>query len=276
VPQRPSVRERPGEGSTGAVTSTDPSAGSTSTGTPEPSTTIEPESTGDPSEGESSTAGETGPPGDQPNIVFVSSDTIVVAQVGVDGRALAASWSQRDSGACSEAQRVYCFGVGGNAEVAPEPIEGRVAFTTPQTFPADVGVEVFDSACAEQAEAVGFGGSFRALVALTGTSPLGRFDLDGPVWVNTLGVPLGESALDLGDGNAITMPSFDASGSPVSGTVWVGAPGFASFGGENCLDWTTSTVDEESWATRVEDIAAWGAATPDECTVSHRVVCLQE
>jgi hypothetical protein len=171
--------------------------------------------------------------------------------------------------------RVYCFGVDLDAPLEPQPVEGRAAFVTGSTVNADDGVAGFDALCQLEGEAAGLEGTFLAVVATSMHSAVGRFDLDGPPWVNTNGVPLAPSAAAA----AVAVhfdapPAFTASGQAVDGSYWTGAQSPSGDATGSCSDWTTTSGQGRSHPTSSTE--AWDFGSAASCTNLRRILCFQE
>jgi hypothetical protein len=87
--------------------------------------------------------------------------------------------------------------------VVAQPVAGRQAFVTVQTFAVDAsGPAKADQLCATEAATAGLSGTFKALLAMTSQSAISRvpFSLTGPNWVRLDGVPLAALPLALAAG----------------------------------------------------------------------------
>ena len=91
---------------------------------------------------------------------------------------------------CSNSLHLYCFGTDRNAEIPPPAAAGRLAFLTDTTYPAELGVNSLDAACADEARAQGLPGEYVAMVATTEQAAKDRSQLSTAVspWVRRDGV----------------------------------------------------------------------------------------
>lgn len=178
---------------------------------------------------------------------------------------------------CAEPDPVhlYCFGIDLTTPVEFQAVEGRFAFVTQAEVTGDVGLDAFDGLCNQEAGAGGLPGTYRALVATESGSAFDRFDTRGPTWVNTLGVPLAESADVLPELAHIEVaPSLTALGEPVGGEYWTGASSPGSISGNTCSNWTAiDGLGDFYYAAATTD---WFDAPAHNCDATDRLLCLQE
>lgn len=186
-------------------------------------------------------------------------------------------WASGFLRSCSDVEPVhlYCFGVDLTSPVEYQPVEGRFAFVTQGEAMGSAGLDAFDALCNQEAEGGGLPGTYRALVATEDSSAFDRFDTTGPTWVNTLGVPLAESASVLPElAHLEVAPSFTAVGEPVGGEYWTGASSPSSVSGNTCSDWTAiDGLGDFYYAAATTD---WFDAPAHNCDASDRLLCLQE
>lgn len=174
-----------------------------------------------------------------------------------------------------EPVHLYCFGVDFTTPVEYQPVEGRFAFVTQAEAMGSAGIDAFDALCNQEAGGGGLPGSYRALVATEAAPAFDRFDTTGATWVNTLGVPLAESAGILPDlAHLDAAPSLTAAGDPIGGEYWTGASSPNSVSGNTCSDWTSAEgIGDFYYAAATTD---WFDAPAHNCDASDRLLCLQE
>jgi Abnormal spindle-like microcephaly-assoc'd, ASPM-SPD-2-Hydin/Divergent InlB B-repeat domain len=198
-----------------------------------------------------------------------------------NARAGSQVWTGWGSSSCQTSWAILCFGAGIDRPLQRERASGRVAFVSWNALPSGGGVTAADSLCASEARAAGLPGSFKALLSADGASAAGRFDLRGPPWVRTDGVPIVEKAADLAGSNLIAPLDVTATGAYVGwNTTWTGArtPGDPGTSASTCSSWTSTATDV---------YAGWGAASSIDsqywfglngvpCNGWYNVYCLQE
>jgi hypothetical protein len=192
-----------------------------------------------------------------------------------------ATWTGWAGSACVVPWLLYCIGTGLDRPLQLERSAGRIAFVSYEAFPAGGGIGAADSLCGREARDAGLGGSFKALLAVTGASATGRFDLHGPRWVRPDGVPVVEKASDLAGGNLLAPIDQYASGAYdlQFNFVWAGARSQSQAGtdGDTCSSWTSAASTLRSTAASdVTTEANWFGGGDIPCQYWGRVICLQE
>ncbi|MBA3454067.1 MAG: hypothetical protein H0T42_13315 [Deltaproteobacteria bacterium] len=183
------------------------------------------------------------------NWTSAAASTVFIGYADVNSQ----KWTNYAGGNCSNtAMRFYCFQVDNQAVVQPADVPARTAFTTNATWSPSGGLASADALCASEATAAGLQGVFRALLASTANSAIGRFNTttaDRP-WANRNGTLLAPTAGAL----AVTAPPFanfdappnlNAAGTSfVGGSFhWTGAPDLVSIGtvANTCSNWSSNT-----------------------------------
>jgi len=189
---------------------------------------------------------------------------------------------------CGGAARLYCFGVSNAAVVAPPPVSARRAFTTNATFTPGGGIGAADAMCASEASTAGLPGTYKALLATTTSSAIGRFNTaNGSLpWarpdhtlVTATPQALTTAALTYLD----AAPNTNAAGTTSFGNfgTWSGATSLTAVGtaASTCNDWM-STAGTAGAGGRAGDsrVATWfGFDTSNACNATHlKLVCLQQ
>lgn len=145
--------------------------------------------------------------------------------------------------------RIYCFGVDHDRPLELEPVEGRLAFSSRDVFrPSSLAAA--DAQCQSDAEFDGLEGSYVALLATSSAAASSRFDLTGPNWIRTDGIPWLPGPAALERGQYLTALNVDSGGNylaPGSNWVWTGSDDPATAAGLlNCDDWTSAAASERS------------------------------
>jgi hypothetical protein len=148
-------------------------------------------------------------------------------------------------------------------------------------MPSGGGVAAADSLCASEARAAGLPGSFKALLSAERVSAASRFDLRGPPWVRTDGVPVVEHAADLARSSLIAPIDVTATGAYVGwNTTWTGArtPGDPGTSASTCSSWTSTAPDVYAgWGAGASiDPQFWFGLNGVPCSGWYNVYCLQE
>jgi hypothetical protein len=194
-------------------------------------------------------------------------------------------WTAGTSAGCGWAlARFYCFGVDGNAPVAPVRTEGKIAFLSVGFFQPQpqMGVAGADALCNAEAAAAGLAGSYLALLATSSASAASRFsDLDDATWIRIDGVRLNRPGESLFDPGSLVAPlNLDSSGAygAVPGTT-IGARSTRELATAetSCSDWQ-SNVDGETYLGTADPslLDAWLSADngPYGC-LNVNVICLE-
>jgi hypothetical protein len=148
--------------------------------------------------------------------------------------------------ACTTAARLYCFGTSYDAPLAVTPAAGPRMFVTVQAFIPGGGLAAADALCANEAQTAGLGGTFLAMLPLTGTTAMSRFDMSRPAWVRPDGISLAASRLAFAAGELDTSPNVTALGTYATGVAITGGPPVAVTTNSTCADWTNPATASPS------------------------------
>lgn len=168
---------------------------------------------------------------------------------------------------------VLCFGIDHVTPVSHPSSPGRVAFTSRGLFTPTTGIDSADALCTTEATTAAFPGTYKAFMATTTTAAPSRFDLTGPIWVRTDGVPLMENAANLATWTMLSGVERHADGAVANRRVWTGRPTLSTLA-NTCNNWTSSapsgvkTSSTESFDRFFTDGLG--------CAVSLPVFCLQQ
>ncbi len=194
-----------------------------------------------------------------------------------DARGTTEAWTWSSTSPCRERKAVLCFGVDHTTPVMPTPVNGRRAFIS-TGWMVGGGLEGADARCADDAEAAGLSGTFRALIATSTASAASRFDASGANWVRLDGVPPAASPDDLFAARFVSTITQRADGMyelPGYERAWVGAIDPTSIGDETCSDWT----DAEARGRNTDVLTAGKEAfegSAGDCSFAHGLYCLEE
>jgi List-Bact-rpt repeat protein len=143
---------------------------------------------------------------------------------------------------------LLCFGTDFSSPVSETPVPGRHIFVTSSPFSPDGGIATADALCQSAASSAGLANPtrFLALLATTTASAASRFNLNGPTWVRTDGVPVAASAANFMSGQLMAPTAVIETGAPAtSGFAWIGSSrGLtvpAQSINENCNNWSSAS-----------------------------------
>jgi hypothetical protein len=206
-----------------------------------------------------------------------------------DGSYLWTGWASANSWAftyaitagCSVHARIYCFGIDHTAQVAVTSTAGRRAFMTAASWTPGGGIGSADALCQNEATAAKLPGTYKALLASSGSSAASRFNVSGTPWIRTDGIPLAPTASAFFSANVLDVtPIVTADGSvSCSGcSFWSGAATMTTVGSDTttCANWLSTSgtgtvgLGLDTSATEFFD----GGASP--CNAWALLTCLQE
>jgi Sushi repeat (SCR repeat) len=188
---------------------------------------------------------------------------------------------------CGSRARLYCFGVDRQAQVAVIPAVGRYAFVTQLPWAPGGGIGDADLHCQQDASAAALPGTYKALLAPTGSSAASRFDTSGLPWIRADGIPIAPTAAAFFSTSLFDVPpNVTADGSAYFGPVgvWSGAatPMIAGKGANNCTNWLSSSATAFAAGGEAGDTAVntffnlFPADTACGAAFSMHLACLQE
>jgi hypothetical protein len=201
-----------------------------------------------------------------------------------------ADFTEHNDLSCSFAARLYCFGVDHQAQVSVTPTAGRHAFLSYATWTPGGGISAADTLCQKEATAANLPGSYKALLASTGTTSASRF-VFGPTtlpWVRSDGVLIAPTANAFFSASLFdSSPNVTADGLNYFGYtgVWSGAASPTTVGTDasNCANWTSSNASAYGWLGAAGDSWTKGFFDLFEQTISSvcnanwdNLLCLQE
>jgi hypothetical protein len=153
--------------------------------------------------------------------------------------AISGSWTDHSGPACSDDQRIYCFGtdvINDKPTIATD--EGKRAFVTTSSFSPGGGIAAADALCASEAADAQLTGEYAAGLATQASAIQSRFG--GGPWVRVDGVTVTSDMIEFKAPLGVT-----AHGVYTTPTeVWIGSDNIgmpASQATDNCDDWMSST-----------------------------------
>ena len=202
---------------------------------------------------------------------------------GGNPRTGAYSWTSMYSILCDRPWHLYCFGIDYDTPLVIEPAEGRTAFLSETMFtPNPDGLDSADALCQTEAEIAGLDGDFLAFLGTLGNSPASRFDVDGPPYVRTDGIPLVADAADLFSRTSELLapisPNADATVYHSWIPIWTGATHpftVPESPHETCGDWTEPNHDYHGGDGMV-GFTYWYLNGSFWCDDPLRLLCLQQ
>jgi hypothetical protein len=206
--------------------------------------------------------------------MFVSVEIGTTAQNGEE-------WTDYSDGTCALARRLYCFGTDHEAVVAPATPAGPIRRAFMTAWQVGGGLASADDACASAAESAGLPGSYRALLATIGESPIARFDETGPPWYRVDDVAILAPSDVWSTATFLeASPNLTADGqTPISGILWTGAATAITAGtaASTCDDWTDPSAQAGRGSAGWTDLVGFFSYYPTACDhLTGAITCLQE
>jgi len=198
-------------------------------------------------------------------------------------------WQNRGTnGECTSSYHLYCFQIDNYhpLDIADYAETGKRMFVSSGKFDVTTGLAGADALCAADVASANLGGSFKALVASTGSSAISRFADDGSAVVTLDGLLVANDFATLSTGPLVHPPveEGDRNGS-WTWRVFTGAytPDQAGQLSTTCSDWTVAAgnaVIGMSHSTTVQGgQRAWYGNGTDSCmnrSGALPVYCLEE
>lgn len=156
----------------------------------------------------------------------------------------------------------------------------RVFVTATQTDGAIGGVELADATCQADADAAGLGGMWLAVLSDADASAASRFEPCGDVVLANAGD--GSVGPRVATADAWWSPQHeaaidrDATGAPMTGTVWTGTNTTGSGDVSTCIDWSTGDAKTGGKFGSVEATdGAWIDTAVQTCSMPRRLYCIE-
>jgi hypothetical protein len=172
-------------------------------------------------------------------------------------------------------QRVVCLGVDRAVAVTAPVATGRIAFVSTTNFVASGGIAAADALCASEAAGASLPGTYKAFMSTTTTPAASRFDLSGPTWVRTDGVPVMESAADLATWTWVTSVDRRSDRSVSQGAAWTGNLTGNTLA-QTCNDWSTTSSTVFGILHVNTESANQQTTFQNGCATNANLICLQE
>lgn len=193
-------------------------------------------------------------------------------------------WTAAEIESCvnAVAEHVYCFGTRRHATIPVARAPGRLLFVSSAPFDPATGLAGADAICSSEAAAARLPGTYRALLGTTQASAASRFDLSGPPWIRSDGIPIvSAGAAIAGTADLAAAPNVNAGGADYFGDVltWTGVTAGVdrpSTAAASCADWTNHDASVGgSLGDPTRTSGAWTAAMTAPCDRPAHVYCLQ-
>jgi hypothetical protein len=190
-------------------------------------------------------------------------------------------------GLCDFPEPLYCFGVSHDfALVPPAPMPGLHVFLSSPWQPGG-GLASADAQCAADAAAVGWNGTFRAILATATASAASRFTPSAGPIVRADGLRVAQDVATLLAGSLDTSIDLTANGAIADQVnAWAGAlsPDVADSGGSQaCTSWSSKSATALAVVGHAAeaDVGFWGVNSDGvgnsiACSMSLPVYCLEQ
>jgi hypothetical protein len=167
--------------------------------------------------------------------------TVSLGYAGAAG----ADWTRSELGACGTAMHLYCFEVDRDQPVSVPAATGNPrAFVSTETFVSSTaGRGSADAMCAAEAAENGVTGTFEAVLAVDGSTAIGRLGSPTKPWTRLDGVLVTTDFTTFTAPLAVDVKRAYLTGEPPP-TVYTGAPSGGSNGNFDCASWTTIVSGE--------------------------------
>jgi hypothetical protein len=225
-----------------------------------------------------STCSEWTSDGDGPDGSYVGDDTCPG-----DPRYTTGGWSDETYPVpCNQSEALFCLGTDLSASLTPTKTSGRIAFVTKSSWDPTTGIAAADSLCGLEAEAGTLTGTFLAFVSTSAVPAAKRFDLTGPNWVRTDGLPIATSPAALATGTVQTTITATSDGAYAAApNVWTGGsqggtPNAPSDAGSTCEDWSEAGVVGARGRANATDLWFYNDYVPPACTDQFPIYCFEE
>ena len=188
---------------------------------------------------------------------------------GLAGNVDIQTWVGYASASCSTPLPLLCLGTDFTSQLplTPNPVAGRTAFVSQNSFDPGTGLLGADALCAQEAKTSGLSGTFLALLSTPSAGAAARFDALGSPWVRPDGVAVVEEAADLFTGKQWLLAPLSLNAdktykSELEVITGGGGPG-NSLGGPTNLGTISGTCN--NWTGKSESTATNGiVGSPDK------------
>ena len=190
------------------------------------------------------------------------------------------NWTQGFGIGCDQPIRLYCLGIDHATPVSLSSGTARGAFLlSTASFSHNTGVAGADAACQGEATSSGLSGTYRALLASTGSSPISRFQTGGAPWARVDGVLLAESAEAFAVGQFLAPLEVTAGGMrPLPGmfaTTGAASPSTAGDDTTTCQAWTRASSTTTRAIASTNSVEVFSTQTTN-CVNPSQLYCLEQ
>jgi hypothetical protein len=181
---------------------------------------------------------------------------------------------------CDQLTRLYCFGIDYQAQVVLTPPVARNAFMTKSDWTPGGGITTADTLCQSEATAAGLTGTYKALLAPSGSTIASRFDTSGSPWTRVDGTWLALSAGLFFQGTTfVAPPNLTADGSVYYGeqNLWTGAatPSTVGTAASTCVDWSSTSGQGVAGVAGDSSVREFFGELTQTCDWGFKLACLQ-
>jgi hypothetical protein len=187
--------------------------------------------------------------------------------------ATTAVWTAYTSAVCTSELRLYCLGVDATGAVTPADT-GKTAFLSSEAFTPSSGLASADQICSGEASAHGIAGTYAALLATNGSTPIARFSPTAASrWVRPDHVAITDGLSELAAPCNVTL-DLTYGGNTIS---WGGGGGINALGsaGTTCNNWSDSSDDGIAGGTPRTGTNALGVTATATCTIPASIYCFE-
>jgi hypothetical protein len=178
--------------------------------------------------------------------------------------------------------RLYCFGIDYTTSATVPTPTSRQVFLTDGTWTPGGGIAAADTVCAQEAQAAGLVGSFKAVLPTQSEGANSRFNASGLAWSRPDGPLVASSASAFfSSSTLLSSPNVSAAGRYVQAIgggdeFWSGP--WTIQGTQTCSDWTSSSSAQTGSTGRAADIvsATLQQSPSSPCNRALRLLCLEE
>jgi len=181
---------------------------------------------------------------------------------------------------CDQLTRLYCFGIDYQAQVMVAPPVARNAFMTKSDWTPGGGIGTADALCQQEASAAGLTGTYKALLAPSGSTIASRFDTSGSPWTRVDGTWLAPDAGLFFQGTTFfAPPNLTADGSVYYGgqNLWTGAatPSTVGTAASTCVDWSSTSGQGVAGVAGDSSVRDFFGELTQSCNWGFKLACLQ-
>ena len=181
---------------------------------------------------------------------------------------------------CDQLTRLYCFGIDYQAQVMVAPPVARNAFMTKSDWTPGGGIGTADALCQQEASAAGLTGTYKALLAPSGSTIASRFDTSGSPWTRVDGTWLAPDAGLFFQGTTFSAPpNLTADGSVYYGgqNLWTGAatPSTVGTAASTCVDWSSMSGQGVAGVAGDSSVRDFFGELTQSCNWGFKLACLQ-